>query len=76
MSSNKFLKKAREIKERDKEFFDSLMDFEKTGKMSTKTRLNFTIDKVTAEKFRKYCKNNGFNMSAKLEQSMVNIMKK
>jgi len=76
MSSNKFLRKAKEIKNRDKEFFDSLMEFEKTGKMSTKTRLNFTIDKVTAEKFRKYCKNNGYNMSAKLEQSMINMMKK
>lgn len=75
MSSSKFLKKAKEIRKRDEEFFDSLIDFEKTGKMSTKTRLNFTIDKVIAQKFRKYCKNEGLNMSAKLEQSMLKIMK-
>lgn len=76
MSSIKFLKKAKEIKNRDKEFFDSLMEFEKTGKISTKTRLNFTIDKDVALRFRKYCANNGYNMSSKLEKSMIAIMNK
>lgn len=70
MSSSKFIKKAKEIAKRDKPFFDSLIEFEKTKKMKTKTRLNFTIDKTVAEKFKKYCRTKGYNMSAKIEQFM------
>ena len=52
MQSNKFIKKAKEIAKRDSAVFDTLMEFEKTKKTRTKTRLNFTVDKGLAERFR------------------------
>ena len=76
MSSNKFLKIADNIVAEEKEVFDILMDFEKTRKIRTKTRMNFTIDKSAASKFKKYCKDKGYNMSAKIEQSMRDIVRK
>ena len=76
MSSNKFLKIADNIVAEEKEVFETLMEFEKTKKIRTKTRMNFTIDKSTASKFKKYCKNKGYNMSAKIEQSMKDIVHK
>jgi len=70
MPSNKFLKLARKIAERDKDIFDSLIEFERTKRMRSKTRLNFTIDKGVASNFKKYCRGKGFNMSAKIEKAM------
>jgi len=75
MQSNKFLKLASEIVKRDKAMFDTLMEFEKTKKIRTKTRLNFTIDKSLASRFKKFCRNNGYNMSAKIEMAMGEIIK-
>lgn len=74
MSSNKFQKLAHKIAVRDRATFDVLMDFEKTKKIRTKERLNFTIDKATAEKFRKYCKKHRYNMSAKIEDYMEKMI--
>ena len=74
MPSNKFLKIAREIVKKDKIVFDTLMEFEKTKKIITKTRLNFTIDKNIANKFKKFCRNKGYNMSAKIEEAMEKII--
>ncbi len=70
MQSNKFIKIAKNIAKKDKELFDSLIEFEKTHRIKSKTRLNFTIDKNTASQFRKYCREHGYNMSAKIEQTM------
>lgn len=74
MSSNKFIKLAGKIAKRDKAVFDTLLEFEKTKKIRTKTRLNFTIDKNIAEKFKKFCRNNSYNMSAKIENAMKKII--
>ena len=52
------------------------MEFEKTKKIRTKSRLNFTIDKSIASEFKKFCRNKGYNMSAKVEQAIKNIIKK
>ena len=76
MPSTKFVQKAKEIAKRDSEVFETLMEFEKTKKIRTKTRLNFTIDKNIASQFKKYCKRKGYNMSAKIEQAMQEIIKK
>ena len=73
MSSTKFQKLAKKIAVRDKAIFDSLIEFENTGKIRTKTRMNFTIDKDIASKFKKYCKDKGINMSAKIEKLMDNL---
>lgn len=74
MPSNKFLMIARDVARKDKKMFDTLMEFEKTKKIRTKTKLNFTIDKGVAERFKKFCRNRGYNMSAKIEQAMKEII--
>ncbi len=76
MRSNKFLETAKRIAREDKAFFDTLLEFEKTKKMRTKVRLNFTIDKALASKFRKLCRDKGYNMSAKIGQVINEILKK
>ena len=76
MSSSKFLEIADRIAKEDKELFNSLIEFEKTGKIRTKTRMNFTINRVLAEKFKKFYRNNGYNMSAKIEQSIRELIEK
>ena len=73
-SSNKFLKIAKRIAREDKEIFDTLIEFEKTQKIRNKTRLNFTIDKNIATKFRKYCLKNKINMSAKIQECMEKMI--
>ncbi len=76
MQSNKFLGIAKEIAKKDKAMFDTLIEFEKTKKIRTKTRLNFTIDKSIASQFKKLCRDKGYNMSAKIEQAMKDIIAK
>ncbi|MBI2665923.1 hypothetical protein HYX12_04845 [Candidatus Woesearchaeota archaeon] len=75
MSSTKFIKIAKEIATRDKQVFDALLEFKKTKKIRTKTRLNFTVDKSLAEKFRKFCREHGYNMSAKIEKALEDMLK-
>jgi hypothetical protein len=74
MQSNKFLQTAKKIVKRDSAVFDTLMEFEKTKKIRSKTRLNFTIDKPAAMNFRKLCRNKGYNMSAKVEQAIKDMI--
>ncbi|OIO66416.1 hypothetical protein COY28_06270 [Candidatus Woesearchaeota archaeon CG_4_10_14_0_2_um_filter_57_5] len=72
--SDEFQRLAKAIALRDKPVFDALLEFEKTGRLQTKQRLNFTIDKKVAADFRKHCKKLGYNMSAKVEESMRKVM--
>ena len=74
MSSNKFVQKAQKVAKENPELFQTLMEFEKTKKIRTKIKLNFTIDKTIASQFKKYCREHGYNMSAKVEQSMRKMM--
>ena len=64
MQSNKLIKIAKKVKMKNKELFDTLIEFEKTKKIRNKTRLNFTIDRTVASKFKKFCREKGYNMSA------------
>jgi len=73
MQSNKILKIARRIVNDDPEIFRTLLEFEKTKKIRTKTRLNFTIDKNVASRFKKFCREKGYNMSAKIEKKKKKI---
>ncbi|MFH1637761.1 MAG: hypothetical protein ABIB71_05035 [Candidatus Woesearchaeota archaeon] len=41
---------ARNIARKDKKMFDTLLEFEKTKKIRTKEKLNFTIDKGVASR--------------------------
>ncbi len=74
MQSNKILKIAHDIVVRDKIVFDTLMEFERDKRIRTKKRLNFTIDKNTADKFRRYCREKGYNMSSKIEKAMEDML--
>ena len=76
MPSSNIIKLAERIAKRDAEVFEILMEFERTRKISTKTRLNFTIDKSVASKFKKFCRNKGYNMSSKIEKAMLNLLEK
>ena len=73
-SKTKFIDLAKEISRRDRALFDSLLKFEETKKIRTKERLNFTIDKTISSEFKKYCRDKGYNMSAKIEQAMKGII--
>ena len=75
MQSDKFLELARTIAKKDRHIFDELMEYEKTGKVNTKERMNFTIDKGVASQFKKHCRRKGYNMSAKVEQAMGMLIK-
>ncbi len=70
MPSNNFLQTAKKIASGNPELFNTLMEFEKKKQIATKTRLNFTIDKSVASNFKKFCREHGYNMSAKVEQAM------
>jgi len=75
MPSSKIQKIAKKIVKNNPELFKTLMEFEETKKIRTKKRLNFTIDKNTASKFQKYCRDHGYNMSAKVEQMIKGMIK-
>ncbi|MBS3152242.1 hypothetical protein J4230_02420 [Candidatus Woesearchaeota archaeon] len=74
MQSNKLIKIAKKVKMKNKELFDTLIEFEKTKKIRNKTRLNFTIDRTVASKFKKFCREKGYNMSAIIEKAMKKEM--
>ncbi|MBS3166949.1 hypothetical protein J4403_01940 [Candidatus Woesearchaeota archaeon] len=65
---DKVLTRGIQIINENPTLFKALEDFEKTGKLILKTRLNFTIDRDTAKKFRDYCKKNRLNMSEIVEE--------
>ncbi len=65
MSSNKFLGIARRIARDDADLFETLMEFERTKRIRTKTRLNFTIDRNVASRFKKFCKEKRYNSERK-----------
>ncbi|MEK6935133.1 MAG: hypothetical protein AABW46_04605 [Nanoarchaeota archaeon] len=79
LSDKVMLEKARKaIKERP-ELFEAMLEFERTGKLpklTYKKRANFTIDEDILRKFRNYCKDKGYNMSAKIEQMMLDLVKR
>ena len=64
---SEFLKNFEKILKEKPSGFIALEEFEKTGKALTKTRLNFTIDRELAKKFREYCKKKKLNMSSLIE---------
>ena len=71
MPPGKVAKKALEIIKRNPEYFEALVEFEKTGrlpKLNYKERVNFTIDADLMRKFRIFCKKNGMKMSSRVEE--------
>mgnify|MGYP001616425515 CR=1 FL=1 len=71
MSSDNVAKTAIKIIKRNPEYFEALVDFEKTGKLpkfTYKQRINFTIDETLLREFRIYCEKNNIKMSNKIEE--------
>ena len=66
-------KKINELVKKHAGLFKALEEFEKTGKTIVKTRMNFTIDREIAKKFRDYCRKKNYNMSLKIEDCMRKI---
>lgn len=66
---------AKKILKENPEVFESLMEFERTQRVATKERANFTIDKTLLNKFRNYCKSKGYNMSALVENFIMHTLK-
>jgi len=65
------VKRANQAIKQNPEMFAVLDEYDRTGKLrklNYKERANFTIDADLLAKFRSYCRKNGFNMSAKIEQ--------
>jgi len=54
---SKFLKTALKIMEERPAGFEALLEFEKTGRVITKHRMNFTIDRVVARSLEITAKN-------------------
>jgi len=70
MQSVEIAKKAIEIVKRNPEYFEALVEFEKTKKLPKlkyKERANFTIDSDLLKKFREFCKGKGMKMSPRIE---------
>ncbi len=72
---NKFLETADRILREKPEMFEALMEYERTKRIRTKERVNFTIDRTVSSNFRKFCREHGYNMSAKIEQTMREMLK-
>ena len=70
MPSSKFQQLAKTIARRDKPVFDALLEYEKSKRVRSKERLNFTVDIALADSFRRYCREHGLNMSAQIENTM------
>ena len=74
-----FLDKAKEIVAKNQDVLAVFEELDRTGKFrkrTYKTRAAFTIDEELFNKFRAYCKNNGINMSGKIERFIREEMKK
>ena len=74
MKQKKFDEIVKKVLKENKDLFETIMQTKETKKTTTKTRLNFTIDSIIAIKFKKFCKEKGYNMSAKIEQAMENLI--
>jgi hypothetical protein len=75
MQSGEIHRRVDKILRENPELFEALMEFERTKRIRTKERLNFTVDKGVASQFKKFCREHGYNMSAKVEQALRNMMK-
>ena len=65
-----FLKKAKEVIAKNQDMIIALEELDRTGKLrkiAYKTKVSFTIDEELFNKFRNYCRQNGINMSGRIE---------
>ena len=73
-----FTEKARKIIQENKGLFESLEEFDRTGKLrkaSYKERYNFTLDEDLMNGFRSHCRKNNMNMSKVVEDQIRKLLK-
>jgi len=73
LSDKELIKFTDKLLREQPEIFESLLEFEKTGrvpKFTYKKRYNFTIDPVIFNKFKDFCERNGMKMSTRIEQHL------
>ena len=79
MSSSEFLLRAKKIIKENPRMFDALLEFERTKKLpklAYRERINLTIDENLLREFKKYCKEQGYNMSRLVEKYIKQELKK
>ena len=79
MQSSKIVQYAKEAVKKHPEAFEALLEFERTGKLSKpnpKERANFTIDARLLKRYRAWCKEKGYAMSARIEKYIGNELGK
>lgn len=72
------VEKARKIIKENKGLFETLEEFDRTGKLrkaSYKERYNFTLDEDLMIKFRSYCSKNNMKMSPVVEDLIKKFLK-
>ena len=65
-----FLEKAKEVIAKNQDVLAVFEELDRTGKFRKRTykiKASFTLDEELFNKFRAYCKQNGINMSGKIE---------
>ena len=65
-----FLDKAKKVIARNQDVITVFEELDRTGKFRKRTykvRAAFTLDEELLNKFRNYCKENGINMSGRIE---------
>lgn len=65
-----FLEKAREVIAKNQDVLAVFEELDRTGKFRKRTykvKSSFTLDEELFNKFRAYCKQNGINMSGRIE---------
>ena len=79
LSDNVIISRARKIIKENPEYFEALVEFEKTKKLprlNYKKRANFTIDSRLLKDFRDYCRENRLNMSNLIEKYIKQELQK
>ena len=65
-----FLEKAKKVIAKNQDVITVFEELDRTGKFrkrTYKTRAAFTVDEELFNKFRHYCRQNGINMSGRIE---------
>ena len=71
MQSSNILKNAKRIIKENPEYFEALLEFERTKilpKIRYKERVNFTIDSNLLKRFKRYCEEHNHKMSNLIER--------
>lgn len=77
--NSNFLNECKEIIFKNIEIFQTLEEYDKTFKLKKigyRERINLTIDGNILRKFKKYCKEHGYNMSRLIEKYIKEELKK